>query len=103
MESNGNLVLSRKVGESICIGDNVTVTIVEFRGDKIRVAVQAPKSMPIRRAELQPIELGATRGVNEHAYGCHLCRGMNCVDKQCRDSKPASASVRAGDVPNDKE
>ena len=37
------LVLSRKVGESIVIGDDVVVTILEIRGDLIRVGIDAPK------------------------------------------------------------
>lgn len=46
------LVLSRKVGESIVIGNDVTVTIVEFRGDQVRLGVQAPRSVQVYREEL---------------------------------------------------
>ena len=48
----GKLVLSRKVGESIEIGDNVTVTINEVRGDKVRVLVQAPEDITVHRTEI---------------------------------------------------
>jgi carbon storage regulator len=46
------LVLSRKVGESIVIGDDVTVTILEVRGDVVRVGIDAPRSVAVHRAEL---------------------------------------------------
>lgn len=46
------LVLSRKVGESIVIGDDVTITILEVRGDVIRVGIDAPRSVAVHRAEL---------------------------------------------------
>ena len=46
------LVLSRKVGESIMIGNDVMVTIVEFRGDQVRIGVDAPRSVQVYREEL---------------------------------------------------
>jgi len=46
------LVLSRKVGESILIGSDVTVTVVDFRGDQVRLGVDAPKSVQIYREEI---------------------------------------------------
>ncbi|MCW2818192.1 MAG: carbon storage regulator [Marmoricola sp.] len=46
------LVLSRRVGESIAIGDDVVVTVLEVRGDVIRVGIDAPRSVAVHRAEL---------------------------------------------------
>jgi carbon storage regulator len=46
------LVLSRKVNESIVINDDVTITVVEIRGDKVRLAVQAPLQVPVHRREV---------------------------------------------------
>lgn len=46
------LVLSRRVGESVVIGDDVTVTVLEVRGDVIRIGVDAPRSVQVRRHEL---------------------------------------------------
>jgi carbon storage regulator len=46
------LVLSRRVGESIVIGDDVTVTVLEVRGDVVRVGIDAPRSVTVHRAEL---------------------------------------------------
>lgn len=46
------LVLSRKVGESIVIGDEITVSILEVRGDLIRVGIDAPRSVKVHRREV---------------------------------------------------
>ena len=46
------LALTRKVGERIVIGDNITVTIVDIRGDSIRLAIDAPREIKIYRGEI---------------------------------------------------
>jgi carbon storage regulator len=46
------LVLSRKVEESIMIGQDVEITVVEIRGDKVRLGIEAPKDVPVHRREV---------------------------------------------------
>lgn len=46
------LVLSRKKNESIIIDDDIVVTVVEIRGDKVRLGIQAPREVPIHRSEI---------------------------------------------------
>ena len=46
------LVLSRKKNESIVINNDVTVTVVEIRGDKVRLGIVAPKDVPVHRQEV---------------------------------------------------
>ncbi|MFC6288156.1 carbon storage regulator CsrA [Nocardioides sp. GCM10027113] len=46
------LVLSRRAGESVVIGDDVTISILEVRGDVVRVGISAPRSVAVHRAEL---------------------------------------------------
>jgi carbon storage regulator len=46
------LVLSRQRDESIIIGDNVVVTVVDVRGDKVRLGIQAPREIPVHRREV---------------------------------------------------
>jgi carbon storage regulator len=46
------LVLSRKKGESIIINDDITVVVVEIRGDKVRLGVEAPKEVAVHRKEV---------------------------------------------------
>lgn len=50
------LVLSRKIGESIMIGDNTEVIVSDVKGNRVVFAVNAPKEIPIRRGELKPIQ-----------------------------------------------
>ena len=46
------LVLSRQRDESIIIGDNIVITIVDIRGDKVRLGIQAPIEIPVHRQEV---------------------------------------------------
>jgi carbon storage regulator len=46
------LVLSRQRDESIMIGDDVEITIVDVRGDKVRLGITAPKHIPVHRREI---------------------------------------------------
>ena len=46
------LVLTRKPGEKIFIGDNVSLTVVEVKGDSVRIAVDAPRDVKIYRGEI---------------------------------------------------
>jgi carbon storage regulator len=55
------LILSRKKNESIVINDDITIVVVEIRGDKVRLGVEAPKEIPVHRREV----FEAIRGFNE--------------------------------------
>jgi len=46
------LVLSRHKDESIIIGDNVEITVVDVRGNKVRLGINAPTSIPVHRKEV---------------------------------------------------
>jgi carbon storage regulator len=46
------LVLTRKKDESIIIGENIVVTVVEIRGDKVRLGIEAPRAVPVHRREV---------------------------------------------------
>jgi carbon storage regulator len=46
------LVLSRGVDEKIMIGDNITITIVDIRGGKVRLGFDAPREIPVHREEV---------------------------------------------------
>lgn len=46
------LVLSRKKNESIVINNDITITVVEIRGDKVRLGIVAPKEVPVHRKEV---------------------------------------------------
>ncbi|RZU50443.1 carbon storage regulator CsrA [Krasilnikovia cinnamomea] len=46
------LVLTRKAGESVIIGDDIVVTVLEARGDVIRIGIQAPRDVQVHREEV---------------------------------------------------
>ena len=46
------LVLSRQRDESIKIGENITITVVDIRGDKVRLGINAPMDVPVHRQEI---------------------------------------------------
>ena len=54
------LALARKVNESIMIGNDIEITVLEIKGDQIKLGVKAPKSVPIYRKEL---DVEALRGL----------------------------------------
>lgn len=60
------LVLSRKKNESIVVDDAIVITVVEIRGDKVRLGIEAPREVPIHRSEVHAaIHAEAARQVVE--------------------------------------
>lgn len=59
------LVLSRKKNESIIIDGEVTITVVEVRGDKVRLGIEAPREVPIHRSEVYEAIQRAQQQSNE--------------------------------------
>jgi carbon storage regulator len=49
------LVLSRKINETIIIGENIRITLALIRGQHVRIAIEAPEDIPILRGELLPV------------------------------------------------
>ncbi len=47
------LIISRKVGEAIVIDEQITVTIIEIRGDRVKLTIAAPATVPVDRAEIR--------------------------------------------------
>jgi carbon storage regulator len=47
------LVLTRKAGESIVVGDDIVVTVLEIRGGQVRLGVEAPRDISVHRSEVQ--------------------------------------------------
>lgn len=74
------LVLSRQRDESIMIGDGIEVSIVDIRGDKVRLGINAPKEVPIHRKEIYD----AIRRENKQLTGADVA-GVLAAEKQQRD------------------
>lgn len=49
------LVLTRKKNEAIVINNNISIHVIEIRGDKVRLGIEAPKEVPVHRAEIYAI------------------------------------------------
>ena len=70
------LALTRKIGEKIIIDDNIEVTIVDIKGDNVRVAISAPKNIKIFRGELYE----AIINENKQAAGASPLPDLDTID-----------------------
>ena len=71
------LVLTRKLGQSITLGDDIQVTVLAVEGDRVSLGVEAPRSVRIFRSEL----LAETREVNREAAGSAMVRAKEIIQK----------------------
>jgi carbon storage regulator len=56
------LILTRKTGESINIGNDITITVLGVSGQQVRIGINAPKEIPVHREEvLQRIQMGLSK------------------------------------------
>ena len=70
------LVLSRKKDEKIVIGDNITLMVIDIRGDKVRLGIEAPKDVAVHRQEVyeaiqkeMQMDAEATNELNDSSVG----------------------------------
>lgn len=85
------LVLSRKPGEKIQIGDEVSVTIVRIGPNTVRVGIEAPRNMNIVRQELVPEEVTAVGGGSFPVGGGEMTAedlGSSVLATQLRGDEP---------------
>lgn len=88
------LVLSRRLGESIVIGNEVVVRVIEVRGDQVKLGIEAPRSVQIHREEVY-LELQAE---NESAAG-GSARTRDVVAKLPRPATPGRPGQRPARPP----
>lgn len=74
------LILYRKKGEAIVIGDNITVSVVESGSDGVRLAIDAPRTIPIMRQELMEA-VQANREAAETHIGNHIGDNQDALKK----------------------
>ena len=70
------LVLTRKKGERVMIGDDIVITVIDIRGDGIRIGFDAPRGVPIQRAEV----VSAVSAANAEAARAGAREGDRLVD-----------------------
>jgi carbon storage regulator len=66
------LVLTRFKGEEIYVGDNIRITVVDIRGDRARIGIEAPRTVPVHRAETRE-QILHQYGVNHSGARCPHC------------------------------
>jgi carbon storage regulator len=87
------LVLTRKRGEQILIGDDIVITILDAKGDSIRVGIDAPRGVVIHRLEVMQAvteaNLEAARGASSD--GAALAGLLSVMPKKAADEAPKEA------------
>ena len=77
------LVLSRQRDESIMIGDKVVITIVDIRGDKVRLGIQAPGEIPVHRQEVyEAIKREGRHPGHDNDHDSPAAHSINSVNKK---------------------
>jgi carbon storage regulator len=95
------LVLSRKKDESIVINNDITIVVVEIRGDKVRLGVEAPKEVPVHRREVFDA-IARGEPVDASAAGPAAAATLaNEASSLPGDEAPGSAPVVSGDRPQE--
>ena len=89
------LILTRKPGEVICIGNNIFITIVEIKGNQIRVGVDAPKELRVFRKEIYDqiqAENKAAASVEGSLEGLHEVMSRQAVKRTDEPGQPRPAN-----------
>ena len=81
------LVLTRKVGEKIVIGDDIVITLVRIHHDKVRLGIEAPPSVAVHREEVRDRMAGEPGG--DHG----IAAGTGEPELPCEVDLPGSAQV----------
>src|SRR5437763_14864921 len=87
------LVLTRKKGERVMVGDDIVVTIIDVRGDGVRIGFDAPRGVPIQRAEV----LNAVREANAEAAATSAASADLLVGLLAKASKPEPGQPPRGE------
>jgi carbon storage regulator CsrA len=91
------LVLSRKVDERIQVGENISITVVQVRGNTVRLAIEAPKDVRILRAELEgkPAKMPAKLAVESKVASSSNNLSLHSEAEAISDSTAAASQGTA--------
>ena len=93
------LVLSRKKDECIVINNDITIVVVEIRGDKVRLGVEAPKEVPVHRREVFEAIARGEHAVAEPPRNSAPATDANSVPAACAaETSTVSPSSSAGGI-----
>ena len=71
------LILTRRIGETIMIGDDVTVTVLGIKGGQVRLGIEAPREVQVHREEIyQRIKFDEAKGKGNDIVGDDGARGV---------------------------
>ena len=92
------LILTRRVGETVMIGEEVTVTVLGVKGNQVRIGVNAPKTVAVHREEIFE-RIKAEQDENSHMVlrQCPVCHEINRHAANCKkmeDRRAAQISQR---------
>ena len=81
------LVLTRRIGESLVIGDDVVIRVLDVKGDVVRIGVDAPRHVQIHRQEVYEAVMAANR-----AAAASSEEGLTALEDAVRQRRPGSPS-----------
>ena len=102
------LILTRRIGETLVIGDNVQITVLGVRGNQVRIGVDAPKDVGVHRKEIYDRIQGDDQGLNEkpnkcmgpktnHAVSATATKGGTAKPLKSKNIKDANAEQTKAD------
>jgi len=97
------LILQRKAGESLLIGEDITVRVVSVDGTRVRLAISAPEDVPILRSELVTATAANRDSAMEEAAPVELLDLLGGVLDKREGASPAPPETRAPAAPEGKE
>jgi carbon storage regulator len=93
------LILTRRVGENVIVGDDIVISVIEVRGDAVRIGIQAPRSVTVHREEVY-VEL---QKANEQAASSSDAAVGAAVEELLADDELADGTLAEGKLDDNTE